>query len=366
MGHALGNNFGKFYGFQSKPVLLDLQFTVDKTNANGVTNVKGQGVEAVYMQSSATPSSSNPFVITTSAGYALIKLAYNYTRAYASSTILRSPVTGSNLAINGSALTAGVPYQITAVGHGEAGTATIAPVADSAGSLASTWFRLFDNYGNTFVIWFKVSGVGTAPTVPGAILVQQSITTGDSAATIGAALVVTIGALLAAQPGNVSAPSGVFSFTAAGTTTVTVVSTQQSPYMPLPGVPSDGTAATGFTFALTKYITNLSDWQRVGLPKGVEPAVGVSFVATATGYSTGGGSTGTVKALTVSGVDSMELIGDVNLSLAPVPMGGSANAGGWVLVQFLLSGVATAPVDSSIVKMTILLEQATRVGGHSE
>lgn len=366
MGHALGNNYGKFYSFQSKPVLLDLEFTVDATNANGVTGVKGQGVQAVYMQSSATPSASNPFVNTTSAGLALIRLAYNYDRAYALSHTIRSPLTGSDLAINATALTAGVPYQITAVGHGEAGTVTIAPVADSSGSLASTWFRLYDNYGNTFVIWFSVSGVGSAPTIPGAILVQQSIATNDTAATIGTALAVTLNVLLAAQPGNVSAPAGVYSFTATGTTTVTAVSTQHSPYMPLPGAPADGTIATGFTFAVTKYITNLQDWQAVGVPKGVTPAVGVSFVATATGYSTGGGSTGTVKAFTVSGISSIEVLGDDNLSISPIPMGGSPNTGGWILIKFILTTTATAPAASTGVKMTILLEQASRVGGNNE
>lgn len=382
MGHALGNNFGKFYSFLSKPVELDLSFIVDADNTNGlgVRSVTGQGVQNVFMHTSATPGrgpngylNPNPAV-----GYALIELSYNYVKNYGGPINFISPVTGSDLAINATALTAGVPYVITSVGHSEAGTATIAPVADSSGSLASTWFRVYDNYGNTFIIWFSVSGVGSAPVGVYGTLVQQSIATNDTAATIGAALVVTINALLATTILNPSAPAGVFSFTSSGTTTVTIVSTNHNPYQPLPGIPADGAIPTGFTFALTKYTSNLGDWQGVGVPKGVVPAVGVSFVATATGYTTGGGSTGLVKAVGVSNILSVEFIGSQNLSLSPIPMGGSQNAGGWVLIKFLAPTItsitlafvnpmiATAPAEETVVQMSLLLEQSCRVGGNSE
>ncbi len=370
MGHALGNNYGKSYSFQSKPVILDLEFQVLLADSAGygikAGSLKGQGVSQVFMQSSATPATGNPFVNTTSAGYFLVKLAYNYARAYCLDHKITSPVTGGALAINATALTAGLPYQIVTVGAGTAGAVTIAPVADVSGSLASTWFRLYDAYGNTFIIWFSVSGVGSAPVGVSGILVQQSIVTGDSAATIGTDLAVTIAAL----PSGIS---GVFSFTATGTTTVTATSTTSTP---VAGTPADGAIATGFTFATTKSTTNLSDWQHVGVPKGVVPAVGVSFVATATGYTTGGASSGTVKAIGVSGIQTVEMIGDPNLSLGPIPMGGSPNTGGWLLGQFLSPTpntthydspmIPTAPADNSIVKMKVLLEQAARVGGNNE
>lgn len=470
MGHALGNNYGKSYSFLSKPVDLDLNFTVDSTNGNGlgVRSVKGQGVKNVYMATSASftgtynnsvnvtgiaggtsalaigmrvfgtgipagatiasiVSSSaitlsaattggattgaisyvaigNPMqntgVGSASVGFALIELEYNYTRAYAGPYNIVSPSTGGTVAINSTSLTVGQPYIIASVGHGEAGTATIAPVADVSGSLASTWFKLFDNYGNTFIIWFSVSGVGSAPIGVSGTLVQQSISTNDTAATIGTALAVTLNALLAQNPQNPSAPA-VASFTATGTTTVTVVSTQHSPFQPLPGVPSDGVIATGFTFALTKFLSNLQDWQMVGVPPGVVPAVGVSFIAIKSGQSTGGGSTGLVVASGVSGITSIETIGDPNQSIAPIPMGGSPNVGGWLLVQFLnpvvtvpvAAGTAgdavtnnagvlnstggqdlatsvvmtpTAPANNTVISMTLLLEQGARVGGNNE
>lgn len=377
MGHALGNNYGKFYSFQSKPVILDLNFVVDSTNGNGlgVRSVKGQGVANVFMHTSASAGrgpngylNPNPAV-----GYALIQLEYNYTRIYGGPLNIVSPVIGGNLAINGSALTVGQPYVIVSVGHGTAGTATISPVADVSGSLAGTWFKLFDNYGNTFIMWFSVSGSGSAPTGVSGSLIQVQLVTNDSAATVGAKLVVVLNGMLAAQPGNIAAPAGVFSFSASGTTTVTIVSTQTNPQMPLPGVPADGTAPTGFGFALVAFSSNLQDWQGVGVPKGVVPAVGVSFIAIATGYSTGGGSTGLVKAVGISGIVGAETIGDANLSLAPIPMSGSPNVGGWILIQFLAatsSGVTTqiptAPANESVIAMSFLLEQAARVGGNNE
>jgi len=380
MSSALGNNYGKFYSMLNKPVLIDCNFVVDSSNGNGlgIRSLKGQGVKNVFMHTSATPGKgSNGYLNPNPAvGYALIQLSYNYSRYYGGFYGFSSPTTGSNLAINSTALTIGQPYIITSVGHATAGTVTIAPVADVSGSLASTWFRVYDQYGNTFIIWFSVSGVGSAPIGVSGTLVQQSIATNASAATIGTALVTTFNNLLAATIQNPSAPAGVYSFTASGTTTVTLVSTNTNPYGPVAGPPADGAIPTGFSFSNVDYSTNLQDWQGVGLPKGIVPNVGASFVATATGYSTGGGSTGLVQVPGVSGTCTLEVVGDPNQSIYPIPMGGSANTGGWVLVQFLaptISGSAfdtpfipTAPANNSVCGMSFYVEQASEVGGRSE
>lgn len=333
--NKLGNNGGRSYSFLNRPVLIDCSFVVDATNGNGLglRSLKGAGVQNIFMHTSASAGRGNNGILNPNpaSGYALIQLANNYNRYAGGFSGFVSPVSGSNIAINGSALTSGQPYIITSVGAGAAGATTIAPVADVSGSLASTWFRIYDSYGNTFVVWFSVSGVGSAPVGVSGTLVQQSIVTGDSAATIGAALVVTLNALRANTALNPNAPA-VAPFSAAGTTTVTVTNVLTQP---LPGPAADGTIATGFTFALTVYKSNLQNWQNVGVPAGVTPAVGVSFIATATGDSTGGGSSGLVKIPGVSGISSIEVIGDPNLSMGPIPFGGSPNVGGWILVQFL-------------------------------
>jgi hypothetical protein len=353
----LGYNGGRFYSFLNKPVLISCNFVVDSTNGNGlgIRNLKGSGVRNVFMHTSATPGLGNGGYLNPNpaAGYAVIQLRNNYNRYAGGFSGFSSPLSGSNVAINGSALTVGQPYVIVSVGAGTAGTVTIAPVADVAGSLASTWFRMYDAYGNTYVIWFSVSGVGAAPQGVSGTLVQQSIAANSSAATIGAALVITLENLLAAQLGNIQAPVGVFSYTASGTTTVTVVSTQAAP---LPGAPMDGLIPTGFTFGLVDYKSNNQNWLDVGLPAGVLPSVGAAFVAKATGDSSGGGSSGLVQTPSVSGISSIEVVGDPNQSLGPQPVGGSGNYGGLLIVQFLASGAATAPAAGSVVGLSFYVE----------
>lgn len=289
-------------------------------------------------------------------GYAWIQLANNYNRYCGGFSGFVSPLNGVNLAINGSALTIGNPYVIVLPGHASAGTVSLSPVADVAGSLASTYFSIPDAYGNVFTIWFSVSGVGSAPKGVAGVLVQQSINANDSAATIGADLVVTINNLLAAQPGNTHGPVGVMSFTASGTSTVTIVSTQTNPYGPLPSGIADGAIPTGFSFAIINNVTNGAAWRGVGLPRGVVANVGASFIASATGFSSMGSSTGLVQSPLVSGISSMEVVGDPNMSLSPIPQGTSPNVGGWILVQMLANGVPTAPVDGSVVGMSFYVE----------
>lgn len=509
MAGSLGNNGGRLYSFGAEPVLIDCNFIVDSTNGNGygTRSLKGQGVEAVYMntsasitgtvattaaqitsiaqgtsslkpgmpvqgtgipagttitailssssvQISATPTGNHSSESITyqavgspnpAAGLALVKLAYNYNRYLGGFSGFVSPVTGSLIPIDASdaALTVGDAYIIASIGVGPEGAATIAPVADSSGSLAGTYFMLYDSYGNSFCIWFSVSGVGSQPNLGPAALfgqrglhyVQQTISTNATADNITTALALTI-------PNLQSGINGVYSFTVSGggTATLTVTSTLNQP---LGGIPQDGNQviaasnsqpvpiwftistgsatagsiwtdgsgnlytvsatissatllkttgvqsptpaagvltyvsgsgsttaltyssavaglATGFTFALTVSDTNNQDWHSVGLPYGVSPAVGASFVAVATGA---GGSTGEVIAAGISGITSMEVIGDPNLSLAPHPAGPSAEVGGWILVQMLAPTsssvttlVPTAPTDGSTCGMCFYVD----------
>jgi hypothetical protein len=419
MANLLGYNGGRFYSSLSQPVLIDCNFTVDATNGNGLglRSLKGSLVKNVFMNTSAaftgtshtsnlidgiasgtaslvvgmpvqgsgiaagttilTIASSSSITLSAAtsssttgsityqaignpnpaAGYALIQLKESYARYAGGFSGFVSPSTGGTIAINSSSLTKGIPYIIAAAGHASAGAVTIAPVADSSGSLSSTWFRLYDAYGNTFIIWFYVTGVGgSAPIGVGGTLVQQTIAENASAATIGTALASTIALL----PSGIS---GVNSFTATGTTTVTATSTNTNPYGPVAGPPADGTIATGFTFANSVFTTNQTAWQKVGLPAGVLPNVGASFIATATGYSTNGGSTGTVVAAGVSGCTGIEVIGDPNQSSAPIPMGGSGNHGAWILVQFIAATsssvttpIPTAPAQNTVVGMSFYME----------
>jgi hypothetical protein len=460
MSGSIGNNGGRLYSFGNQPVLIDCNFVVDPANNSynpitglatggsgglGIRNLKGEGVQAVFMHTTATPGKAGNGLLNPNpaAGYCWVQLKNNYARYLGGFNGFVSPTTGSTLAINSTALTIGNPYVIASVGAAAAGTATVAPVADVNGSLASTYFVLYDSYGNTWVIWNSVSGVGVSPStllgpaaadgVPGLHYSKLSFATNASAATIGAALVLLVENL----------PSGIAnvnSFTATGTTTVTIVNTNATPAN-LPGIPVDGSVATpangqqvtvftvtsanatqnavygdgtgnlftvtttiaagttlstlgtvfntvpasgtltkqsgtgdatitysaaktgratGFTFALTVNDFNLADWQGVGLPKGLTPTVGQSFIAKATGS---GSSTGTAIAVGVSGILTTEVIGDPNLSFAPMPQGGSPFSGGWILVQFLgptstsnPTPIPVAPTTNSVVGFSFYVD----------
>jgi hypothetical protein len=110
-----------------------------------------------------------------------------------------------------------------------------------------------------------------------------------------------------------------------------------------------------------------ADWLALGVPAGVTPAVGVSFIALVTGAGVG---SGTVQAPAASNIISIEVVGDPNLSLGPIPVGGSPNVGGWILVQFLAPTITsstimnnplipTAPAAGSGVGLSFYLSQSS-------
>lgn len=132
--------------------------------------------------------------------------------------------------------------------------------------------------------------------------------------------------------------------------------------------PQSGSAVkidnTALTPGLAYTITTLGDataaqWLGVGVPPGVTPAVGVSFVATSTG---GAGNTSTsrvmVPATTLSGIDHIETVGDPNLSLGPIPVGGSPNVGGWFLLTTALSNAKATAADGTVIALQFYLGQS--------
>lgn len=413
MSNRLGNNGGRFYSTLNRPVLVECNFIVDQTNGNGlgIRSLKGANVKNVFMYTSAsitgtvatsaaqitsiaqgtsalsigmavqgtgipanttitsilssssvgisaTPTGNhssetityqaqgNPFSASTGAGFALIQLKDNYNRYCGGFSGFADGVTGSSAAINASSLTVGNPYIIASVGNTAAGAFTVAPVADSSGSLAGTYFVCFDQYGNTFVVWYQVNGVGSPPAGVSGTPVQISLATNASADTITTALSTAFSSLSTSLN-----PAGVYSFTCSGGGTATLTVTGTAANVQLPGGPYDGASplATGGTFALTVYLTNLAAWQEVGLKPGIVPTVGGTFVATKTGYSTGGSSTGLAYSPAVSGISTIEVVGDPNQTLNPIPMGGSPNFGGWILVQFLAPTVNGSAYDTPMI-----------------
>ena len=105
--------------------------------------------------------------------------------------------------------------------------------------------------------------------------------------------------------------------------------------------------------------TTLAEWQTIGLPAGLTPTVGQSFIAIATG--TGGSHTGKVGIPGVSGISTVEVVGDPNQSIANSNI--ASNGGAYVLVQLLgatssstTTLIPTAPAAGSVIGMSFLFD----------
>lgn len=124
--------------------------------------------------------------------------------------------------------------------------------------------------------------------------------------------------------------------------------------------PTTGAALTSVVTNTTYVInalgtTTTAQWNAVGLPKGFTPAVGQSFVATATQAI---GGTGSVKVQTVSGIMSIELIGDPNASISNTNI--ATFQGAYLMAQFLnTSGVATAPTASTVIDLRLYFDRSS-------
>lgn len=124
--------------------------------------------------------------------------------------------------------------------------------------------------------------------------------------------------------------------------------------------PVSGTPLTSVTSGLAYIIvslgtTTLVQWQAKGLPAGVVPTVGVSFIANATGAIGGTGSV-EVPATAGSGITNVEVVGDAHLSTTS----SIAQYGGmWILSSCFASGVLTAPAAGSTCGMNFEVDASS-------
>lgn len=105
---------GKIYSMHVSPVLLDANFVVDSANGNGlgIRQLKGPAIANVYMHTSASPAPGSP---NPAPGTIVVQMADNYNRSFSGFDAVVSPVSGSALQIDNSALTAGAAYIITSL-----------------------------------------------------------------------------------------------------------------------------------------------------------------------------------------------------------------------------------------------------------
>lgn len=109
----------RIYTGHVMPVLIDCNFVVDSANGNGlgIRSLKGPYVANVFMHTSATPAGGNP---NPASGTIVVQLQDNYNRIFSGFNSKVSPVSGSALKIDNSALTAGVAYVISTLGDATA------------------------------------------------------------------------------------------------------------------------------------------------------------------------------------------------------------------------------------------------------
>lgn len=126
----------------------------------------------------------------------------------------------------------------------------------------------------------------------------------------------------------------------------------------LSGTPLASTV-DGTAYVITALGTaSAAQWQAKGLPRGVTPALGVAFVATASG-AIGGSAAVQASAAAGSGIASIEVLGDPSQSIAP---NGLANQGygAYLILQCRdYAGAIANPADGSVISIQMLLSNSS-------
>lgn len=129
---------------------------------------------------------------------------------------------------------------------------------------------------------------------------------------------------------------------------------------PVSGTPLTAVTAHGAYTIVSLGTATAAQWLAVGLPLGVIPAVGQSFIATTS--ATIGGSAA-VETPSVSGVLTVEAIGDPNAMLQNLNV--YQNGGGQILLQTLsatsssvTTPVATAPANGTVISLQLLMSNS--------
>lgn len=101
--------------------------------------------------------------------------------------------------------------------------------------------------------------------------------------------------------------------------------------------------------------TTAADWLAIGVPAKVTPAVGVSFVAIATGAGTG---TGKVQLPVTSGIDQIELVGKPVLMNSNNAYTLGAGQGMQLIFSCFAQGALTAPVAGSVIRLKMYMNDS--------
>lgn len=129
---------------------------------------------------------------------------------------------------------------------------------------------------------------------------------------------------------------------------------------PLTGTPSSSTTANT-SYAITALGTaTTAQWQAVGLPVGVTPAVGAAFTATASASIGGSATVDSIKT-SGAGFDHIEVLGNPSKTIAPV---GNGAAPGQILMECFKEHVLAAPVDTSVILVRLYFSDSSLSTGY--
>lgn len=127
---------------------------------------------------------------------------------------------------------------------------------------------------------------------------------------------------------------------------------------PLAGSPGASTTANVINVITALGTATLANWQAVGLPIGITPAVGVAFVATSSA-SVGGSATVDLRATAGAGIDHIEVVG--NNMQANLTNGSIRNpavvpaSGGYIYMACFKNTALTAPATGTIINLGLYL-----------
>jgi len=127
---------------------------------------------------------------------------------------------------------------------------------------------------------------------------------------------------------------------------------------PVSGTPLTSTTANVANVIVSLGTASLAQWQARGLPLGITPAVGVSFVASSSGVI-GGSAAVEIAAAAGSGVASIETLGDPNLSLSPDPTKNQGFGGQIILQCRDYAGAIVAPANGSVISISMYLSNSS-------
>lgn len=167
---------GKLYSMHVKPVKIDCSFLVNAADSAGlgITSLKGPMVQNVFMHTSTTPGAGNRNPATPNvaivnpnpaAGTIIVQLQDSFNRVFNVMNARVVALSGSDIKVDNSALTAGVPYVISILGNATAAKWAALGVPAGVTPAVGVAFIAASNGGAGNTLTSRVQTTVTASTV---------------------------------------------------------------------------------------------------------------------------------------------------------------------------------------------------------